>query len=95
MLLLVPMATLSFAATMLALTGAPANAKDKSSASGAFNPQKNYSGVVLQQGRTSSDSDRTTSGSFSARKSYPGAMIQQGSAYGEIPLRRKTQTRSN
>jgi len=52
MLSLVPMATLSFVATMLALTGAPANAKDKSSASGGFNPQKKYSGVVLQQGRT-------------------------------------------
>jgi len=88
-------AALSFVATLLVLTGAPADAKDKSLTSSTFNPQKNYSGVVLQQGRTNSDNDRPTSGSFGARKSNPGAMIQQGGANDGMPRRRKTQTRSN
>jgi len=89
------MAALSFVAMLLALTGAPADAKDKFLTSGTFNPQKNYSGVVLQQGRTSFDSDRTTSGSFGTRKSNRGAMIQQGGANDGIPRRRKTPTRSD
>src|SRR5207247_4815773 len=83
------MAALSFVAMLLALTGAPADAKDKSLTSSTFNPQKNYSGVVLQQGRTSFDSDRTTSGSFGARKSNRGTMIQQGSANDGISRRGK------
>jgi len=89
------MATFSFVAMLLVLTGAPADAKDRSLTSGTFNPQKNYSGVVLQQGRTSFDSDRTTSGSFGTRKSNRGATIQQGSPNDGIPRRRKTPTRSN
>jgi hypothetical protein len=90
-----PMTTLSFVATMLILTAALGDAKDKSATSGPFNPQKNYSGIVLQQGRTTSDSDRTTSSSFSARKSNPGAMIHEDGANGGIPLQRKMRRRSN